>query len=370
MVVVVNHVPGFSYDANGDVTNDAANTYAYNVEGRPMTVNGYGQIFDAFDRLVESQNAGGYTSIVYSPDGYKLALMNGSSVVKYMAPLAAGMQAVYTANTPAGVAYWRHADWLGSSRLAPTAAATCITTARTLRLARPMPRPGTTNRNFTGQTEDTTPGLYDFLFRQQSQSQGRWLVPDPAGLAAVDITNPQTWNRYAYVGNNPLNAIDPLGLYCAISADGGTFRGCTQGAAGYGWGGGEWDNWGTSPTYPDPYSSPWPLIITGIWDVLGNIGGGGGGGGSNPPPGGGTGGGGNIANFPNGESLGIPNGLPTPNWGLAAALIPPAICGDMGPCQFGFEGAVLLSSDPNWWQKFKQYLSPILWILAEERCNC
>jgi hypothetical protein len=40
----------------------------------------------------------------------------------------------------------------------------------------------------------------------------RWLVPDPAGLAAVDPTNPQTWNRYAYVGNNPLRNVDPLGL--------------------------------------------------------------------------------------------------------------------------------------------------------------
>jgi hypothetical protein len=35
--------------------------------------------------------------------------------------------------------------------------------------------------------------------------------PDPAGLAAVDITNPQSWNRYAYV-NNPLGNVDPLGL--------------------------------------------------------------------------------------------------------------------------------------------------------------
>jgi hypothetical protein len=46
-------------------------------------------------------------------------------------------------------------------------------------------------------------------------------VPDPAGLATVDLTNPQTWNRYAYVGNSPLSSIDLLGLenydylYCA-----------------------------------------------------------------------------------------------------------------------------------------------------------
>jgi len=36
--------------------------------------------------------------------------------------------------------------------------------------------------------------------------------PDPAGLAAVDPANPQSWNRYAYVLNNPLALIDPLGL--------------------------------------------------------------------------------------------------------------------------------------------------------------
>ena len=77
----------------------------------------------------------------------------------------------------------------------------------------------TTDRSFTGQTQDTTAGsqgVYDFLLRQQSAAQGRWLAPDPAGLAAVDITNPQTWNRYAYVGNNPLSRIDPLGL-CEFS---------------------------------------------------------------------------------------------------------------------------------------------------------
>jgi RHS repeat-associated protein len=48
--------------------------------------------------------------------------------------------------------------------------------------------------------------------RQQTPTQGRWLTPDPAGLAAVDPTNPQTWNRYAYVGNSPVSYNDPSGL--------------------------------------------------------------------------------------------------------------------------------------------------------------
>ena len=74
---------------------------------------------------------------------------------------------------------------------------------------------GTADRFFTGNTQDVIKGqtgIYDFLFREHSAGMGRWLSPDPAGLAAVDITNPQTWNRYAYVGNNPLSRIDPRGL--------------------------------------------------------------------------------------------------------------------------------------------------------------
>jgi len=50
------------------------------------------------------------------------------------------------------------------------------------------------------------------MFRQYSSTQGRWMMPDPAGMAAVDPSNPQTWNRYAYVGNDPLSRVDPLGL--------------------------------------------------------------------------------------------------------------------------------------------------------------
>jgi RHS repeat-associated protein len=67
------------------------------------------------------------------------------------------------------------------------------------------------------------------LARQHSPTQGRWMTPDPAGLAAVDPTNPQTWNRYAYVRNNPVSRIDPTGtvdinpgmMYAMMSGGGG-----------------------------------------------------------------------------------------------------------------------------------------------------
>ena len=39
-------------------------------------------------------------------------------------------------------------------------------------------------------------------FRQCSSQLGRSMHPDPAGLNAVDPSNPQSWNRYSYVFNN------------------------------------------------------------------------------------------------------------------------------------------------------------------------
>jgi RHS repeat-associated protein len=72
---------------------------------------------------------------------------------------------------------------------------------------------------FTGQGQFTMNGLYDFPFREYEANQGRWISPDPKGLAAVNPINPQTWNRYAYVINNPLALTDPLGLDCNDGKD-------------------------------------------------------------------------------------------------------------------------------------------------------
>lgn len=75
----------------------------------------------------------------------------------------------------------------------------------------PYAQSGTTDLNFTGMNQDTASNVYDFPAREYG-IQGRWPSPDPAGLAAVNPMDPQTWNRYAYVRNSPLGIIDPLGL--------------------------------------------------------------------------------------------------------------------------------------------------------------
>ena len=79
------------------------------------------------------------------------------------------------------------------------------------------PTATTNNYKFTDQEHDAETGdsltaLDHFWFRQYRGGLSRWMSPDPAGLAAVDLSNPQSLNRYAYVMNNPTGFVDPLGL--------------------------------------------------------------------------------------------------------------------------------------------------------------
>lgn len=48
-------------------------------------------------------------------------------------------------------------------------------------------------------------------FRQYNNGVGSWMSPDRYS-GSYDFGNPQSLNRYAYVGNNPLSATDPSGL--------------------------------------------------------------------------------------------------------------------------------------------------------------
>ncbi|HEV2498285.1 MAG TPA: RHS repeat-associated core domain-containing protein [Terriglobia bacterium] len=48
-------------------------------------------------------------------------------------------------------------------------------------------------------------------YRMFSSDVGRWTTPDPADQYPATPTDPQTFNRYAYVLNNSTNLSDPCG---------------------------------------------------------------------------------------------------------------------------------------------------------------
>ncbi len=201
----------YLYDANGNLTADGNHAYTWDAEGKLASLDGNSETYDAKGRRVEQLNSGAYTEILYAPSGAKLALMNGTTVVKMFVPLPAGAVAVYTGTS---LSYYRHPDWLGSSRIASTPSQTVYYDGAYAPFGESYNESGTTDRSFTGQNQDLgATDLYDFLYREHSAIAGRWINPDPSGKAAVDPTLPQTWNGYAYVSGDPLRHIDQKGLF-------------------------------------------------------------------------------------------------------------------------------------------------------------
>lgn len=98
--------------------------------------------------------------------------------------------------------YW-HPDWLGTARLFTTPSlrlASCTRDRSGIRSS-----PGSRRARFHPIPKISWARTYH-------TTEGRFLSPDPAGSAAVDLTDPQTLNRYVYVRNNPLAFVDPSGM--------------------------------------------------------------------------------------------------------------------------------------------------------------
>ena len=115
-----------------------------------------------------------------------------------------------------------------------TISAVCVSTIR-------FPR-----SRSTGKERDSESGNDYFKYRYYASSMGRWLSPDPAGMMAADLGDPQSLNRYAYVQNNPLSFVDPLGLDCAYLNSSGGYDHMSQtiSAGGCTKSGGYWVNGG------------------------------------------------------------------------------------------------------------------------------
>lgn len=101
-------------------------------------------------------------------------------------------------------------------------------------------------QKYAGMETDEASELSHTLWRNYDSASGRWLSPDPYG-GSMNIADPQSLNRYTYVGNDPLNQTDPLGL----------MAGADQGWSGF-------DGFGSSLGFDNPHFGGPGIIDNGM----------------------------------------------------------------------------------------------------------
>jgi RHS repeat-associated protein len=67
------------------------------------------------------------------------------------------------------------------------------------------------NYKFNGKERDIETNLDNFGARYNASTMGRFMTPDPDMISKDRLADPQRWNMYAYVRNNPLRFTDSTG---------------------------------------------------------------------------------------------------------------------------------------------------------------
>jgi RHS repeat-associated protein len=234
------------YDAAGNVTQDNQNQYLYDGDGRVCAV--------------KNLLFGTMTGYVYGADGTRVSTgtittwgscdptINGYQAQKDSISGPAGGQLTETGLDSNGNVVWAHTnvwgsdgliatydpnglhfylnDWNGSRRVQTDYEGVVEQTCTNLPYGDGEScSAAPTEDLYAGLERDSESGLDHAMFRQYSSTFGRWTTPDPYG-GSYDWGNPQSLNRYAYVGGSPLGAVDPSGLDGSCSWDPYGVYGC------------------------------------------------------------------------------------------------------------------------------------------------
>ncbi len=205
------------YNANGNLTQQGGRAFSY----------------DSFQRLNSTTSAAGLkTHYWVNALGKRVYKTQGSPMAAFYVHGPGGeLIAERGGITSGGTFHWRHYVWLGGELLGfvdPNG----TNYVHNDHLGRPehvtdqsrtqvwrasnfafdswvahstLGGVGSLNVRYPGQYFDAESGLYHNGFRDYDPYTGRYIQSDPIGLAGGV-------NTYAYVGGNPVNSVDPLGL--------------------------------------------------------------------------------------------------------------------------------------------------------------
>lgn len=215
-----NRMDGYPYDLAGNLLSDRVHTYTYDAENRVVLVDGANTaiyVYDAEGRRVKNMAIVGNVmgaGILYDLNDHPFVWINSGG---WSAELYAGGR--HLATYSASSTFWSHTDWLGTERAHSAVSGALAESNISNPFGDALAQPGNGSGFasplfFTGKERDSESNLDNFGARYFGSSLGRFMSPDPSSVGGdiVDSENPQAWDMYSYVLNNPLNATDPDGL--------------------------------------------------------------------------------------------------------------------------------------------------------------
>lgn len=204
-------------------------TLAYDLNGNPTSIAKTGQnttyTYDRENRLSEvKKNSSSIGKYFYDGDGGRTAKISSGATTHYAGSLyestgGVGVSKIFLGSEQIAtvsqdqVRFYAH-DHLGGINVVTNSSGSPIELMEFKpygEFARHEKYGGSQNVSweaFTGKPLDNETGLMYFGARYYSPFLGRFLTPDTVVQSPMD---PQTFNRYSYCGNNPVNRVDPSG---------------------------------------------------------------------------------------------------------------------------------------------------------------
>ncbi len=227
-------------------------TAGYDFNGNQTTNGSYLYNYDAENRLIEAEDTVapvGFLAFAYDGLGQRVQKQSSTGTVTTYVFDAFGQLAAEYSNVPVAsscTTCYLSWDHLGSTRLVTDDGGNVVSRHDFMPFGEEitgMGRDGSwglttdaVTQKFTGQQRDEGQGADFFNARYMYSAIARFMSPDPLS-AGADLYNPQSWNGYAYVGNDPLGNVDPDGLDTITAGtsampvgSGGTATGTQQGS--------------------------------------------------------------------------------------------------------------------------------------------